>query len=579
MSGRRIVFGILAALLAAGVGYGQESPPARETGVRRYALVIGANGGGKDRVRLRYAVSDARMFRGLLTELGGVAEEDGLLLLDPSPQTIRGEMGKLRARLESLDPRPGRVEMIFYYSGHSDDTHLLLDDGTISYEELRGTINDMPADVRIAILDSCASGAFTRIKGGKKKPAFLLDEARTMRGYAFLTSSSSTEASQESDLIRSSFFTHYLTSGLRGAADLDQDGQVTLNEAYQFSFAETLAETTQTRGGPQHPSYDIQMSGAGDVVMTDIRNGTALLALGPEIDGRVFVHDQNNALVVEVSKSLGRTITLGLDEGRFRVINIAEGRIREAAVALKAGKETSLPASGFVPSAAKYTTPRGDRSMQVREEFLARGFEGRPITTNIVLATGATLNRGEYLVGLGPISYGVSDHLQIGLNPVSFLFQVYNAQAKAALVKSRAFALAAGLDWQSFELNVAGAETDFTGLSPFLAVSTRLSSATTLHLYGQTFRFFGNADVKNAAWESDVVGTWAGGGFDLSLSRGTKFLAEGGYDFTFDVTRTAAAFLFGGRTIRLKLGLQYFRPGRDDGFTKVVLALWWRFGS
>ena len=44
------------------------------------------------------------------------------------------------------------------------------------------------------------------------------------------------EAAQESDRICASYFTHYLVSGFRGAADLSGDGKVTLNEAYQFAF-------------------------------------------------------------------------------------------------------------------------------------------------------------------------------------------------------------------------------------------------------------------------------------------------------------------------------------------------------
>jgi uncharacterized caspase-like protein len=68
--------------------------------------------------------------------------------------------------------------------------------------------------VRIAVLDACASGAFTRLKGGKPRKAFLVDESASMRGHAFLTSSAATEAAQESDHIGASYFTHYLVSGL-----------------------------------------------------------------------------------------------------------------------------------------------------------------------------------------------------------------------------------------------------------------------------------------------------------------------------------------------------------------------------
>ena len=64
--------------------------------------------------------------------------------------------------------------------------------------------------------------------------------AQDVEGHAFLTSSSADEAAQESDRIGGSFFTHYLITGLRGGADANADGKVTLGEAYQFAFAETV---------------------------------------------------------------------------------------------------------------------------------------------------------------------------------------------------------------------------------------------------------------------------------------------------------------------------------------------------
>jgi hypothetical protein len=169
------------------------------------------------------------------------------------------------------------------------------------------------------VLDACASGAFVRIKGGKTRPAFLVDESSTMRGHAFLTSSSETEAAQESDRIGASYFTHYLVSGLRGAADSSGDGKVTLNEAYQFAFNETLGRTEQTRGGAQHPSYDITMSGSGDVVMTDMRQTSATFVLGEEMAGRFFIRNAAQQLVVELYKPAGRKVELGLEPGTYEV--------------------------------------------------------------------------------------------------------------------------------------------------------------------------------------------------------------------------------------------------------------------
>lgn len=390
--------------------------------IKRYAVVVGANDGGKDRVRLRYAVSDAKAMSQVFKELGGVMEDDNLLLLNPNVRTFYAEIGKLQTRMEKTRSEYGRVEIIFYYSGHSDEKSILLGEEKISYGDFRQTINSMPADVHIAILDSCLSGAFVRLKGGKKKKPFLIDEAYDMKGYAFMTSSSATEASQESDLLEGSFFTHYLISGIRGAADLSQDGRVTLNEAYQFTFNETLAETTKTMSGPQHPYYDIEMSGTGDVVITDIRKGSAILVLEPEISGRIFIHDQKNSLVVELTKPVGRKIELGLEEGEYRVINLLEGQVFESKIKLQSGSEFIISAEDFSKFDKKYTTPRGARSIQIQKETLLKKKSKLLIygelgskTTSINSATGLLLGPGAGLTfgqtfSVGIAKYSKSNH-------------------------------------------------------------------------------------------------------------------------------------------------------------------------
>ena len=51
--------------------------------LRRFALVAGSNDGGAGRVRLRYAATDAQAMARVLRELGGVRDEDLVLLVDP----------------------------------------------------------------------------------------------------------------------------------------------------------------------------------------------------------------------------------------------------------------------------------------------------------------------------------------------------------------------------------------------------------------------------------------------------------------------------------------------------------------
>ncbi len=340
------------------------------TVIQRYVVAVGANNGGTEREQLRYALSDAKSFLKVFNELGGVTRENSLFLAEPDTKSLFTELGRFQAKIEKSRPENKRLEFFFYYSGHSDDKNILLGEEKVSYEDLREIINSIEADVRIAILDSCASGAFTRTKGGKKRQPFMLDTAYDMKGYAFMSSSSANEVSQESDYINGSFFTHYLVSGLRGAADVTQDGRVTLNEAYQFAFNETLSQTTKTLSGPQHPNTQIQLSGRGDVVLTDIRQSAAILVLLPDLIGNIFIHDKNNLLVVELTKPSGRRIELGLEEGKYRIINIIDGQVYESSVNLRKDKECMIDSEEFVETEKIYTTPRGDRDVKIRENIL-----------------------------------------------------------------------------------------------------------------------------------------------------------------------------------------------------------------
>ncbi len=270
--------------------------------LRRFVLVAGANSGGADRPLLRYAVSDAQKFEMVLADLGGVSAPDAMVLKEPKVRSLVEGLNWLSERVNEARQAAGsgrnRTEILVYYSGHADEKGLLLGDDRYSYQSLRDRLDEIPADVRIAVLDACASGAFTRLKGGKILKPFMVDEATEMQGHAFLTSSAETEAAQESDYLGASYFTHYLVSGLRGAADVNTDGKITLNEAYQFAFQETLGQTVNSRAGAQHPSYDIKLSGTGDVIITDVRQTTATLVLAASLEGRVFVRNARQELVV-----------------------------------------------------------------------------------------------------------------------------------------------------------------------------------------------------------------------------------------------------------------------------------------
>ena len=328
--------------------------------INRYVIAVSANYGGEGRPVLRYAESDAKSFAKVLGEMGGVQPGNVVLVKEPGVASLQKQLDGLDNKIASGKNSAGRNEVLFYYRGHADEKGLRLGKEVYAWKELRKRIDAMSADVKIAVIDACGSGAITRLKGGVAVPAFMVDQSSDMKGYAFITSSTQDESSQESDKLKGSFFTHSLVSGLRGAGDLSGDGKVTLSEAYQFAFNETLQKTEKTMGGAQHPSRDMNLAGTGDVVMTDLRSTSAGLELDEDVDGRLFIRDANGELVAELYKKAGRAMSLGFPAGKYTVRLERPAEFSEAVVTLQNNRREKLSHRQFAAVSAEETTLRGE---------------------------------------------------------------------------------------------------------------------------------------------------------------------------------------------------------------------------
>jgi len=327
--------------------------------VERFALIVGANDGGANRITLRYAADDARAVANVLEDLGGVPPKNRIFLIAPDRREFIGALDQIETLIAAASGSGRRVELIFYYSGHSDEFGLLLSGHAVGYGALKARINAMVADVKVVILDSCASGAMTRRKGGRRIAPFMADSSVQLKGHAYLTSTAEDEAAQESDKIAGSFFTHYFVSGLRGAADMSNDGRVTLNEAYHFTFTETLGRTEATESGAQHASYDISLTGSGDLVLTDLRETSAALSFAEDIEGRLYVRDSEGQLAVELSKTTDRASTVGLEPGDYRAVLDRRGEFFLTEFRLGNEQTVQLSMNNFVPIDSESTIARG----------------------------------------------------------------------------------------------------------------------------------------------------------------------------------------------------------------------------
>ena len=213
--------------------------------------------------------------------------------------------------------------------------------------------------------------------------------------------------------------------------------------------------------------------------------------------------------------------------------------------------------------------------------FAQVGFRGRPITNNVWMPTGYTLNGGEFIIGIGSIGFGLTNNIQLGTNILLFLFQDYNASLKISLIKSHSFALAGGVGFHHFSWNLGGGgDINPTAITPYAVVSLGLGPRSHLHAGGEFYVWTEDLDLDDIEAESSVTGTRIYGGLEHGMSDRTKFLIEGGYDLDFKGMTIGGAILFGWKTFRLKLGVSYYAPeAADTGFTLPVIGLWWRFAG
>lgn len=366
---------------------------------RRFALLVGENIGANDDATLRYAESDAQRLARVLRDFGGFQGEDLVALDDVTAEEMRGALISMNSRIREVP----NATLFVFYSGHADAEALHLRGSRLSLDEVRSLVHGSPAAARVLVIDACRSGAVTRVKGGHPAPSFAVDvdDKLAAEGMAILTSSAAGEDSQESDRIGASFFTHYLVSGLVGAADDDGDGTVTLDEAFHYASERTLVATAGTMSGPQHPTYRFELGGQGALVLTRPGLGRERFGVLAVPSGTWLVQrsSEEGAVVAEIAGSTaGRKITL--PEGRYFVSRRERDHLLEGSFKVASGGTTDV-------------SPRTMREVAYAQVVRKGG--GGPTHT---WSSYAAVTGRSSLLGLGP-AYGVETGARLDLRPVT----------------------------------------------------------------------------------------------------------------------------------------------------------------
>jgi len=347
---------------------------------QRFALLIGANMGWASQDEpLRHAVEDTQRLADTLVQLGDFAPEHITVLSEPTTEQVLWALDRMAARMGGSAQRS---LFLFYYSGHADRMHLHLRGEPLRLETLIHRIQSLPPALKVGILDACESGAILP-KGGRPTRSFQLEvrDELALRGSAFLTSSGADELAQEARAVTGSIFSHHLVSGLRGAADGNGDGKVSLDEVYRHAYSRTLLDTAASPLGVQRPRVRVDLRGQGELILTRLTPGSATLVFPP--GGSCFVTDgAERRLLAEVPGSSQRETRLGVQAGDYVLKCPRQGRYEVARLSVAAGDVVSLSSLAFREAPfSRLVVAKGDGSEARLGSLKRRGFlmlaEGR----------------------------------------------------------------------------------------------------------------------------------------------------------------------------------------------------------
>ncbi|MEQ8277912.1 MAG: caspase family protein [Deltaproteobacteria bacterium] len=290
----------------------------------RVGIFVGSNGAPSGRSPLLHAEADAARMRDAFVELGGIEPRAAHLIRGPDAEQIL-----------AMIERAGRGAkmLVFYYSGHADERALLLEGSQLSFADLTEALEATGAQLNLHIVDACRSGALTR-KGASLGDRLQLAAEEYGEGKVVITSSAEWEDSLESDRLGGSFFTLHMATGLRGAADADADGRVTLDEAYRYVYGRTVQSTLASGGGVQHPTFRYDLSGRGDLTLTWPNRARGVLRFR---DGDYAVTEAVTGRLVAEVATPGAAI--GLAPGRYHVVRRARDALFSGHVEIAAGSD------------------------------------------------------------------------------------------------------------------------------------------------------------------------------------------------------------------------------------------------
>ena len=240
----------------------------------KYALIIGNNRYDDPKLaQLKTPAADSQALAKVLGDTKIGAFDEVTPLINQTESQVRRSISSFL-----INKKPDDLVML-YFSGHGvlDDRgrlYLALRDTQVNLLKATSIPSSFLADEmdscrskrQILVLDCCHSGAFERGTKGEQKAITETTFEGSGFGRVVLTASDSTQYALEGDQVikqtELSLFTHFLLEGLKtGEADTNNDGLISLDEWYDYTYTRVISETP--RQVPHKWSYNQQ----GDLVI------------------------------------------------------------------------------------------------------------------------------------------------------------------------------------------------------------------------------------------------------------------------------------------------------------------------
>lgn len=200
----------------------------------RYALVIGVDG-YQELGRLKSCVADAQALAKVLVDRAGFDSGKVVLVTDAStePQN-RPTLATLRRRIAQVVQLAEKGDtLLIFFSGHGNNRdgqgYLIPVDGdlnnAIALSWMGEQLEKSQAATKVLVLDACHAGSAAKGVAGI---------APGLASAVMLLSSGKDEISHVDEVTGHSIFSLHLVDGLRGEADSDHDGAITVGEAYEY---------------------------------------------------------------------------------------------------------------------------------------------------------------------------------------------------------------------------------------------------------------------------------------------------------------------------------------------------------